>query len=442
MSTSGADTAASTSSVPPPSDQAAPPPPSALKRRYDDVVSALGEIPAKKGKRSRRAPLETKSQMDKILSMARFFPRGVHPHLDLGLTMTLGSNARWGTAPSSAPSNTVVVPQSQLDEDQKYIKAFDKMLAVSPDSGEVLRELYKDNDQWGRIIEKFRDASGNARQGDTNGLKHKLKYLPSDSTTPIVPAIQDSESKSDRGVNHPMLRDAIIPWSLRLVINVPAPTNEDDNAQDSEAVRALNALLHTGKLLDGKPALTAGRYPSCFYPDDVYNPDTPEVGLLRSPFLLRVTRHIWTSPSSAFDGADKLKVICNARAHGQFTVTPEMIAYACCQARTMLSTSEWTRKDGKYNYESLFDGVVKLFKNPTAKWTVETLAWYQNEGSQPLVTQCHIALPAIQAARQFSNLDPSPQFGAPGRPDRLTYHKNLLIRWDRIFLPGRITDAG
>ncbi|KAJ7032118.1 hypothetical protein C8F04DRAFT_1262283 [Mycena alexandri] len=95
-----------------------------------------------------------------------------------------------------------------------------------------------------------------------------------------------------------------------------------------------------------------------------------------------VTRHIWTSPSSAFDGAEKLKMICNARAHGQFTVIPPMIAYACCQARTMLSKSEWTRKDGKYSYESLFNTVIiKLFENTTAPRTVDTLRGVPRTGA-------------------------------------------------------------
>ncbi|KAJ7701362.1 hypothetical protein B0H16DRAFT_1748596 [Mycena metata] len=307
--------------------------------------------------------------------MARRFPRAVNPFLDLGLTMSLGANKRWGSATTTAPSNEIVVPQSQLDEQQVYINAFNSILAISADSVDVLRELYKDDGQWRRKITKFRDTASSARQSDTNGLK-KLNYLPADSATPIIPAIQASELKSDRGI-YPMLWNAIIPWSLRLVVEPPtsAAITEDDTheeAEEPETVRSvfsvscrghidsqqpfysvLKALLHEGTLLNGKSALTASKYPSCFYPDEVYNPRAPEVGLLRSLFLLLVTRHIWTSPRSAFDGAQKLK------------------------ARTILSTSEWTCKDGKYNYELLFNAVVKVFENPTSPWTVETLAWYK-----------------------------------------------------------------
>ncbi|KAJ7782538.1 hypothetical protein DFH07DRAFT_949329 [Mycena maculata] len=309
--------------------------------------------------------------------------------------MTLGSTARWGAASSlpsgnpvatstnaAAPTSFVIpfiffyCPQlagTPSDLDTKYIEAFNSMLAISPDSAEILRELYKNDDQWARILAKFRDAAAGARQGDTNGLKHKLKYLPSDSTMPIVPAIQDSKSKSDRGINHPMLRDAIIPWSLRLVINAPAPTGTEteEDAEEPEAVRALNALLFTGKLLNGKPALAAGRFPSCFYADGQYDPLVPEVGLLRSLFLLRVLRHIWTTPSSAMDGATKLKQRTRAWPVDHYAANDRV------WARTMLSTSEWKRKDGKYNYERLLDAVVELFKNPAGAWTIETLAWYQ-----------------------------------------------------------------
>jgi hypothetical protein len=47
------------------------------------------------------------------------------------------------------------------------------------------------------------------------------------------------------------------------------------------------------------------------------------------------------------------------------------------QGRTMISASEWTRKDGDYDYVKMFDKVVKLFTDhPTDPWAIETLDWY------------------------------------------------------------------
>jgi hypothetical protein len=44
----------------------------------------------------------------------------------------------------------------------------------------------------------------------------------------------------------------------------------------------------------------------------------------------------------------------------------------------MLSTSDWTSKDGSYDYEKMFDSIVDLFEtDPTDPWVVETLEWLQ-----------------------------------------------------------------
>ncbi|KAJ6516980.1 hypothetical protein DFH09DRAFT_1332652 [Mycena vulgaris] len=277
------------------------------------------------------------------------------------------------------PTNTVAVPPNQLAEQQRYVDVFDRMMVISPDSLEVLRELFKDNDQWARIVQRFRKAATSARQNDTGGLKHKLDYLVSDPSKSLVPAIRESASKSDRGVNHPMLHDAIVSWPLRMAINARDTTDnsEESDTLSLEAVNALKALMK-GKLITGKAALTAAKYPSCFYADDMYNPTDPEKGLFRSKFLLRVIRHIWTTPSSVMDGADTLKKVSNARAHSQFRMNGRMIGYGCSQARTLISTSDWTAKDGSYNYEKLFNAVVALFEDdPTDPWVIDTLTWYQ-----------------------------------------------------------------
>ncbi|KAJ7486556.1 hypothetical protein FB451DRAFT_771356 [Mycena latifolia] len=134
-----------------------------------------------------------------------------------------------------------------------------------------------------------------------------------------------------------------------------------------------------GQLTSGKPALTAKKYPSCFYADGSYDPKAPEKGLFRSQFLLRIIRHLWTAPSSAMDGAEKLKKISNARVLGQYRMQGRMVGYGCTQGRTMISTSDWTVKDGAYNYEKLFNSVVELFENdPADPWVVDTLNWFQD----------------------------------------------------------------
>ncbi|KAJ7471007.1 hypothetical protein FB451DRAFT_1399756 [Mycena latifolia] len=376
----------------------APPPlpPTEAKREYEEALAALGAIPVVSNKRAKRDTMETKSTLDKLMSLAKYFPRAVHPFMDIDLVLHYGGLAHWGSPTPTVPGNAQPVPATALAEQAKYVDAFNLMMTISPDSMEVLREFYKDDTQWGRIIKRFREAAGHARQNDTSGLKHKTHYVLSDCRKRLDPPISDSTVKSDRGTNHPMLRNEIAPWSLRLKINARVAREPSEqhhvNAVEPpeatsappaeppltpEAVAALKALMK-GQLTSGKPALTASKWPSCFYADGEYDPENPEKGLFRSLFLLRVLRHIWTSPSSAIDGADKLKKTCHAREHGQYFVKGRMVGYACGQARTMVSNADCSSKDGSYNYEKMFNRVVKLFEDdPTDPWVVETLQWFQ-----------------------------------------------------------------
>ncbi|KAF8130925.1 hypothetical protein K438DRAFT_2032079, partial [Mycena galopus ATCC 62051] len=379
-------------SVPPPSSGSVPPVitpppgsstpidvPTAAKRKFEEVLASMGDAPIPVNKRAKRDSLETKTQLDKLVSMAKFSVRAVNPFLDIGLVLLYGSEARWGPAVDEAASNANSQPDSARQEQLIHVKAFDKMLSISLGSLEVLGEFHKVDAHWKRLIALFRKQSSTARQNDTSGLKHKLSYVLHDPSQPLLPKIPDSSSKSDRGINHPMLRDAIIPWPLRIQIN-EKEVADDEAAQPvatAAATAALKALMR-GKTIDKKPALTAKQdsYPSCFYAEGAFDPDDPEKGLFRSQFILRVLRHIWTAPSSALHGAKKVPRMCNARTHGQMKVTPEMLGYACVQARTLISTSDWTHKDGKYNYEKLFANVVDLFEvDETDVWAVETLEW-------------------------------------------------------------------
>lgn len=51
----------------------------------------------------------------------------------------------------------------------------------------------------------------------------------------------------------------------------------------------------------------------------------------------------------------------------------------------MLSTADWAVKDGAYNYQKLFNKVVKLFKKDNDPWVVDTLKWYQEYVSPVLI---------------------------------------------------------
>ncbi|KAF8178188.1 hypothetical protein K438DRAFT_1281400 [Mycena galopus ATCC 62051] len=176
------------------------------------------------------------------------------------------------------------------------------MLSISMGSLEVLCEFHKVDDYWKRLIPlvrsiillfrltcvslfQFCKQSSMARQNNTSGLKHKLSYVLHDPSQPLLLKIPDSSSKSDRGINHLMLCDAIIPWPLCIQINEKEVTDNEDTEPVVTAVAttALKALMR-GKTVNKKPALTAKQdsYPSCFYTEGAFDPDDPEKGLFRS----------------------------------------------------------------------------------------------------------------------------------------------------------------
>jgi hypothetical protein len=56
------------------------------------------------------------------------------------------------------------------------------------------------------------------------------------------------------------------------------------------------------------------------------------------------------------------------------------------QGRTLISASDWTIKDGSYDYETMFNNIVLLFEaDPTDPWAVETLEWLTKYGLPSLL---------------------------------------------------------
>ncbi|KAJ7624006.1 hypothetical protein B0H17DRAFT_1219027 [Mycena rosella] len=300
--------------------------PSAAKRAFDEAIATLGTIPISSNKRTKRVTIETKSPLEKLLSCAKYFVRAVDPYMDMGLVLFHGSQAHWAVPTIVCPSSTTIVPPEHLAEQKRHIDAFDRMFSISPESVELLREFYKVPVQWTRIVAKLRAAAKNARQTDTSGLKHKLGYLLSDPSKCLAPPIPETTSKSDRGINHPMLRDAIVPWRLRNKINARVVAEEHDEETPNSSAPPEASLTPEATEL----CVTFGRH--------------------------RALR--WMA-----------QINCE--------VTQELMANSkSLVGRTMLCTSDWADKDGAYNDEKLFNSVVELFESDTTDpWGTETLQW-------------------------------------------------------------------
>lgn len=63
----------------------------------------------------------------------------------------------------------------------------------------------------------MRKSAASGRVADTGGLKNCVDYvIPNPSKNILVPAIPKHDSKSLRGLAHPILRYYLLPWSYRL----------------------------------------------------------------------------------------------------------------------------------------------------------------------------------------------------------------------------------
>ncbi|KAJ6606740.1 hypothetical protein B0H10DRAFT_2440008 [Mycena sp. CBHHK59/15] len=102
--------------------------------------------------------------------------------------------------------------------------------------------------------------------------------------------------------------------------------------------------------MKGEVDIDMSEFPSCFYADGDYDPEDTSKGLPPS-----VDR-----PGVRHTASHDIPRACNARAHKTFTFIPEMLGYACAQGRTMISTSEWTRMDGLFDYEEMFSAVMAV----------------------------------------------------------------------------------
>ncbi|KAJ7697548.1 hypothetical protein B0H16DRAFT_1484738 [Mycena metata] len=384
---------AAAAAAPAPAPASAPAPVSAAKRKYSEVLGTFATQEdrdgAKRGKFSAFFCSDTKSSKEQLQFAGKYLARAINPYLDVGLVMTYGAARNWNPPSAPDPSNSIAVPQWELEVQKTHADAFNAMFASAPGCLDVVKEFYQDSDKthWSSLVSLIRSSARSARQQDTNKLKQHPHYvLPDPNSDTLSPPVSRGTSKSDRGITYPVLCNYIISWTLRNEINETEISNsssdtdssDDTNAQGpkltTNATEALRMLLHHEIDVD------AEEFPSFCWADGTYDADDIAKGLLRGPLVPRILRHLWTAPASALSRATKIPTRCNARAHGTFKIVPEMIAYGVVQGRTMLSTADWDVLDGHFNYEDFFNAIIELFKDPEGgTWAEETLAWYQEQ---------------------------------------------------------------
>ncbi|KIJ89513.1 hypothetical protein K443DRAFT_117882, partial [Laccaria amethystina LaAM-08-1] len=129
------------------------------------------------------------------------------------------------------------------------------------------------------------------------------------------------------------------------------------------------------RVQDGKIKIRTKHWPSFLYNEGEYDREERDKGLFKGYLLLRVYRHIFTSPSSAIGKVRKGTKPSKAQIYGMKRASGRTIAYACVQTRFLLNNlNSWSTVDGHFDLHTFYNNIVALFEmNPRSPWVVETL---------------------------------------------------------------------
>jgi hypothetical protein len=144
-------------------------------------------------------------------------------------------------------------------------------------------------------------------------------------------------------------------------------------------------------LKKGSIKVRTNDFPSFLYPQDGYDPDDLESGLLQNPIVVRFFRHIFTSPGSALlenGGKTKAKG-CQAKINGMKEVTPGSIAYAHTLFRHFITgIKDWRIEDDLFDRDQFHQMICSFFELDAQgenDWAKDTLDWWNMKifGTKP-----------------------------------------------------------
>ncbi|KAJ7055448.1 hypothetical protein C8F01DRAFT_1258693 [Mycena amicta] len=354
---------------------------------YTEVLVGLGLMtppaavqPVVLPRKRKRAStnIRTRGPYDRLMSAARAITRAVSPYVDVHDLMLWGPLAKWGK-----PTNGTDAAEESISVEarRECEEGFCIILATIPDLELILKQLYidsiHDQEPWAVLVSRMSTAARDVRQYDTGEYRNKDRLIVPNPNDCLYPPLSE-DTKSDRGESHRVLRLELLGWRKRLLlppVSYKEPTDE-----------TTTTFVMTQAAIELDKQLTGGTYefkhtvmPSCFYAVDSYDATRYWIGLFKGVILVRILRFMLTGPKSMLVRADRLGT-CNARLMNIYTITPRLVAYAAVQARTMMSKSDWTLKDGNYDYTRLFALVLDVFaEEDLVDWSQETLAWLQSE---------------------------------------------------------------
>ncbi|PPQ73254.1 hypothetical protein CVT24_009969 [Panaeolus cyanescens] len=234
-------------------------------------------------------------------------------------------------------------------------------------------ELHSDGIMF--LTKAMQEAASSARSADIFSLKDRiLVYVAMDKANKqLDPQLLPNDSKKKRGFKHIDLARLICPIVYK-----------------EEFER--NPIEFSRELASGRRPVRSHDLPAFIWKEGEHDPEDWEHKMFQSPLLLRVFKHLFTSPSSALSnevGASKSSR-SQARIHGMKSVTLPSIAYTCAMVRYALSVVDDFRNDDKiFKIKDFYRFLLKDFlnekENPILVQT--TINWYNVHvfGTSPVI---------------------------------------------------------
>ncbi|KAG2135979.1 hypothetical protein DEU56DRAFT_755365 [Suillus clintonianus] len=330
-------------------------------------------------KTQRRSRTKVLTPREQCIHVARWIPRGLDMFCDLkqaiqvSLLLEQEEAAEAEDGDETEEEHIKAARRKILDTCDnitraRYKRTFEYVMEHAPYLGTLIGRRKK-REELAQLIGEMQNMINHTRSEDASRLKSRMgSYAAPNPDKELIrpPITDDSKSRAQMGFNHTQLGKLLCP--VKYLVDYIQDPHGMKNKFDSASLK-----------------VTAALWPAFLYPGNTagedFDPEDIIEGLFRGYLLERVTKHIFTSPSSALKaGISSGTRACNAKLHGMKEVGAEHIAYAAVQARFAISSLEkWKDHDGLFYYTDFYTRIVNLIRGRKDEGWVNSLLGHYNE---------------------------------------------------------------
>ncbi|KAJ3486607.1 hypothetical protein NLI96_g4131 [Meripilus lineatus] len=301
---------------------------------------------------------------------ARWIPRVVSPFTDFPTVFRLGMRADIDPEfDNGANLGNDIHITSDPAVQEKHLQIYRTILTLVPGFSDMLTEYQFTPESLPDLLRLFDILLKSTRSDDIKSIRNDgISYLHKTPHTIITPRIrlESGTRKDDRGWDHLLTARLMCPLKL---------------LQEYEA----DPERFCRRVMEGEIVIRASDLPVYLFPEGtVYNPNALTARIFQGHVIVRVYRHIFTSPASVWSPGSRTKGRkSKGDKHQMNRSCARSIAYAALQARHMMSSVEqWSDPafDGTFSYEQYYNNLCRLLEtNPDLPWVKETLRFYDRE---------------------------------------------------------------